>query len=811
MKPRLDGRIWLGLFLLAAAILAFEINLTRIYSVAQFYHLAFMIVSIALLGSGASGTALAIFPALRDGRPHDRLRSCACATGASILGAYLLVNWLPFDSFSVAWDRRQVFILGLHFVALSAPFFFSGLVLGSLLGQLAHEAGAIYAANLMGSAAGCLVALVVPAYTGAEGATALYAGVAALAGVASIESPIAARRPAALGACCLIAFALVDFGMRASGRPSFEFMSLQLSPYKGLSYALQAPGAKTTSRRWNAYSRIDLVEGSATHSVPGLSYRYLESPPIMPGLFVDGDDLSPVATDLQGSEFVSFLPTGIAFGLRPDGNALILEPRGGLDALTGLTLNSGSKTVVEANRLVTDVVPLYADPRLQVQNESGRSFLRRMARTYDVIVISLASGYHPVRSGAYSLGEDYRYTVEGFAEALRHLSPGGILISTRWLQDPPSEDLRLFAMAVTALERTGGDARHRLVAFRGFQTASVLLKNGDFTAAELSEIRRLLASRAFDLSYAPDITAAETNRFNILRESSYYETYNRFIDAPSREAFYDGYEYDVRPPSDDRPFFGHYFTWRQAPQIIAELGRAWQPFGGAGYLVVLALLALAILLATTLILLPVVLAGVARPDRAGLFAIRDLLYFGLLGFGFLLVEIPLLQVFILYLDQPAYATGLVLFSVLFFSGIGSQLSPSLPLRPALAALAFAVLLVPSLLQHAVNQTMGLPLAARMVLTTVMLAPLGMLMGVPFSGRLRLMSQHPRHDGLRSPATEVSWAWAVNGGASVIASILAALLALSFGFSWVLRIGALCYAGAFVTEALGMEESRSRHP
>jgi hypothetical protein len=808
LTPRLDARTWASLFLLATATLAYEINLTRIYSVAQFYHLAFMIVSIALLGLGASGTAIAVIPALHRGNPDERLGPYACAASASILGSYLLINWLPFDSFSLAWDRRQFSILALHYVALAMPFFCSGLVLGAFLSQRAEQAGSIYAANMVGSAAGCLVGLVVPAYMGAEGAVSVYAGAAALAALVSTEPRAAARRPAAFASVLLIAFCLIDAGVRASGAPPFKVLSLRLSPYKGLSYALLAPGAKITYQEWNAFSRIDIVEGSAAHSVPGLSYRYLGSLPRMPGLYVDGDDLSPVARPSMDAAFVAYLPTAIAFALRPEGSVLILEPRGGLDVLTGLTLNSGPKTAVEINRLITAAIPLYSDQRLHVVSESGRSFLRRTTITYDVIVVSLASGYRPVRSGAYSLGEDYRYTVEGFTEALQHLAPGGLLISTRWLQDPPSEDLRLFTLAATALEKAGGEARSQLVAFRGFNAASVLLKNGEFSAVELTEIRRLLGERAFDLSYAPDVAVEETNQYNILQASIYHEAYRNFIELPSREEFYAAYNYDVRPPTDDRPFFGHYFKWRQAPQIIAEFGRAWQPFGGAGYLVVLALLLLAILLASALIFLPVLLRGFARPEKRISFALRDLLYFGLLGFGFLLVEIPLLQTFILYLDQPAYATGIVLFALLFFSGIGSQMSPRIRLRPALVALVVIVLMAPALLRHAVSQTIGFPLAARMALTTLMLAPLGLLLGVPFAGRIRLMHLEPRADKANSPAEKIAWVWAINGSASVVGSILAALLALTFGFTWVLRIGSLCYAGAFIVEALGAAASQS---
>jgi len=328
----------------------------------------------------------------------------------------------------------------------------------------------------------------------------------------------------------------------------------------------------------------------------------------------------------------------------------------------------------------------------------------------------------------------------------------------------------------------------------------VMLRDGAYTEPELSEIRGFLASRAFDLSYAPDVRPDETNQYNILRESKYYEAYIALLNAPSSDAFFDGYEYDVRPPTDDRPFFGHYFKWRQAPQIIAELGRVWQPFGGAGYFVIVALLVLAVLLATALILMPVALRRGRRSGAGSWFSLRDLLFFGLLGLGFLLVEIPLLQLFILYLEQPAYAAGIVLFSLLLFSGIGSRFSSQIPLRHSLILLVAVLLAAPSLLRLLIDGTLDLPLAARVSLTMAMLSPIGILMGIPLPGRIRLMSGSAGVSDSGTQESAIPWAWAVNGAASVVASIVAALLALTFGFSWVLRIGALCYAGALLTEA-----------
>jgi hypothetical protein len=814
-KPDGGRRARLSLFLLSAATLAFEINLTRLFSVAQFYHFAFMIVSIALLGFGASGAALTIFPALQNAEPKQRLSQLGFATGAGILVAYLLTNRLPFDSFSIAWDRRQVWILILHYIALAAPFFFSGMTLGFLLNAFPQSAGRTYAVNLLGSAMGCIAALIAPLFVGAEGMVTLSIALASLAGMISM-SHTRLRHPLLLASFAFFVFSLFDLGLRFAGNPSFAFLELRLSPYKSLSYAMQYPGASVIHRRWNAFSRVDVVRSDAIHSLPGLSYRYLEPLPALDGLLVDGDDLSPVPQPETDSGFVGYLPNALALHLRPEANVLILEPRGGLDIFTALALGSGEITAVEINPLIVNSAPIYDAPRVQVYIESDRSFLRRAGSKHDAIIFSLASSFHPVRSGAYTLAEDYRFTVESFADALARLNPDGLLAAMRWLQNPPSEDLRLFALAVTALENADANPRAQIVAFRGFNTATVLVKNGAFTPGELTSIRAFLAERAFDLTYAPDVRAGETNQYNVLQESKYYQTYLTFLNSNPRESFYDEYEYDVRPPTDDHPFFGHYFKWSQAPQVIAEFGKAWQPFGGAGYFVIVALLVLAILLAVVLILLPVAITKRAMRKTQyaarSTFPLRNLVYFGLLGLAFLFVEIPLLQRFILYLGNPAYAFTAVVFSLLFFSGVGSRLSDRIPVRPSLAVLIILILLAPALLPRLFTLTLGLPLTIRLGLTALVLSPLGLLMGVPFPAGIRLIKREQVR-GRENEAQDASipWIWAVNGAASVVASILSALLALTFGFSWVLRIGALCYAGAWITAWAWLDVPRRRGP
>jgi len=828
-----------GLLLLCAAGLAFQINLTRLFSVAQFYHFAFMIVSLAMLGFGASGTLLFMLPDLGKKQPHKTFGWLALAGGASILGSYQLANLLPFDSFSIAWDPRQAVILALHYLAYTSPFFFIGMASGMLLTCYPASARLTYAANLLGSAFGCGLALLAPSGLGAEGLVVFCAGMAALAAVVGrnpggqendtlSSSPLQRISKAGSQSVCislLLLFVMVDLTSRLAGQPVFRFLELRISPYKSLSYALQVPGARLAWQEWNSFSRVDLVKSPGIRSLPGLSYRYQKLPPPQDGLLVDGDDLSAVVQPGSALEFSEYLPSALAFQLRPQANTLALEPRGGLDILAALHNGAQAVTAVEVNPLVVQAAAhVYQHPGAQWVVEESRSYLRRSQEHFDVIIFCLSSSYHPVSSGAYSLAEDYRYTQEAFHDALARLQPGGLLVITRWLQMPPSESLRAFALAVSALEQRGLSAAERIVAIRGYNTATLLVKNEPFTIPELAQVREFASSRSFDLVYAPGIQPEETNQFNILPEPVYYQAFTRLLTTKPRQAFYDDYPFDVRPPSDDHPFFGHYFKWSQARQALAEIGKTWQPFGGAGYFVILAILGLVLIFAFGLVMLPGYTILKKRPTDGSVStrlprqALPVLAYFAWIGFAYLLVEIPLIQRFILYLGQPAYALTAVLFSMLFFSGLGSRFLPmviqgkpgenKLPLRWALGVLVLLLLLTPVSLPLLFKFTLGLAFPWRMALTVLALAPIGLLMGLPFPTGIDWLAHHyaPKPDTAggsgqnddQKLSAMIAWAWAVNGAASVIAAVLAALLALSWGYSSVFNLGALCYAAAWFT-------------
>lgn len=785
-------------------MLTFELTFTRLFAVAQFYHFAFMVISLALLGLGAAGSLLSVWPQL--GRSPA---SSTAGFAATALLSYAILNLIPFDSYTIAWDRRQVLYLLLTFLGAAIPFLFSGLTIGGLLSADAQRLHRVYAANLAGSGLGCVMFLLLLSRLGGEGA--LFASAVLGIAAAGLFHTSARRLWAVarwvgigLGAASLLALAIL--------RPTWA--ALRLSPYKALSQVLLASDAQHTVSVWSLQGRVDVVESGTIHLMPGLSQNALIArPPLQAGLTLDGDDLKPITAlapqDDLAQTLAAYVPEAVAAALRPDAaHYLIAEPGGGWSVLMALASNVPKVTVIERNPIVVRILQndyegftsgLYRDPRVEMVVAETRAYVRQSRASFDVVLVALSDSFHPVTSGAYSLSEDYRYTVEALSDYLDRLAPNGVLVLTRWLQRPPTESVRMLATIRAALVQRGiAHPEAHVAAFRSLRTMTFVVSLTPLSAADRTAVRSFAALRGYDLVWLPDISPEEVNRYNRLPEPLYYNAaLALFTDA---EGFIASYAYDIRPATDDRPFFFHYFRWRQTPEVIARLGQMWQPFGGSGYLVLVALLILVVVLAALLICGPLVIR------RAGEEAIRapsgvkylTLVYFSMLGMAFLFVEIPLTQHFILFLGQPALALAVVLFAILIFSGLGSLSAPRWPLRPALAALIGVALMTPLLLRSIFALALGWPLVARIMVTIVSLAPLGALMGIPFARGVALVEQ-------RAPGL-IPWAWAINGSASVISGVLAAMVALSWGFSAVLWLGAGGYALALTAISLLMATS-----
>ncbi|MEN8234652.1 MAG: hypothetical protein ABFR89_06980 [Actinomycetota bacterium] len=772
----------------SASALTFEIALTRVFAVAEFYHFAFLIVSMALLGIGASGTLLTVFPKLAAGGPR-RWAWLAGLQAAAIIGAYSVTNWLPFDSFAIAWDRRHLLYLAVYYVALALPFLVGGLIVGILLtGADQPELVAshvIYGGSLVGSGLGCVAAVIGLDTLGGEG-TVVLSAVVALSAAVGFAVLTEHRRQATI-AITAIAVGLVAFAIFVPG-----LFEMKLSPYKGLSGALRFPGAAIVGTEWDRGTRIDLVRSDGIRSLPGLSFAYSGTPPAQDGVAFDGDDLSPIPGLSAGhAEVARHMLTALPWLLRPGADTLVLEPRGGLDVLVALEGGARSVTAVEPHAAVIETLTggdksVYDDPRVRVMAEEPRTFVERTGESFDIIDLALTAPYRPVTSGAYSLAEDYRITVEAFASYLERLEPGGILAAARWVQTPPSEEIRLLGVAAEALLRESVDPSTVVVMLRGYSNALLLVQPDGWSAGDLDEVRAFAEEQRFDLVAMPGPDPFDTNRYNVVPDESYSNLADDLLASADPHDLYAGYDFDITPPTDDHPFFGHYFKWDQTAHVVDTLGRTWQPFGGAGFLVLVAFLVLATLSSLVLIVAPLALRR-----RSGAIALTPgtlrwwtVGYFGLLGLAFLLVEIPLIQLYILLVGDPTTAFAVVLFAVLIASGIGSAISPRIPWVVGAAVLTVMAVASPFLIRSLTQVALPAPFPARVVVGVVALAPLGLLMGTMFPRGVS-------HLEARAPQL-VPWAWGINGAVSVVSAAVAALLALAFGFTAVLVAGAAAY-------------------
>jgi spermidine synthase len=801
--------VYLGVGAVAAATLLYEVALTRIFAIAYGYHFAFLAMSLGLLGFGASGTLLGLRPPSRQPLRSGLLARLAAAASLALVCGYAVSNLIPFDPYRVGWEPSQLVLLAAYLLCYAVAFLLAGLVLGLPLMRWPQRAPGLYGANLAGSAAGAGIALVVLDRADPTVAVLLAGLTAALGSVGFACARSEAEAPAnrewrtdrfiGLTAAGLVLVILWQ-------TPSW--LEIRLSPYKPLSQLESLPDAQVLERKSSAASRIDVVSSSAIHSAPGLTLQYQGSLPEQSAVVLDGEVVLPL-TSREGLThgFIDGLPTALPHHLRPASRTLVLEPGGGLEVLSALELGARSVVAVENNRLLAKLLTsdlssraggVYADPRVELVVSNPRGYLSRPQEAFDLITLALSENRRAVTAGAFSLSETYPLTAEAFDTYLAHLAPEGLLVVHRWLQLPPTEELRAGALVVDALRRAGKSPDTRIIAIRSFSTMLILAKQEPFNQSEIELAKTFARERQFDLVWYPGIQPGEANVANVLRRDRYHESFQQLLS--DEQGFYDRYEYDVSPPRDTRPFFFHFFTWEQTPTVIALLGKTWQPFGGSGYLILVALLVLTTGLSLALLLVPAAAIRRRDPDRLERHnRAPPMVYFAALGLGFLLVEVALVQRFVLYLDHSARSFAIVVFGLLAFSGLGSMWSARLPWRGGLAVLVAVVALYPVVLSTVLPESLGGDLGVRIGITFLLLAPLGFLMGIGFPRGLASL-------GAARPS-RLPLAWGLNGFTSVISAILAPMIALSWGFETVFGCAALAYAVALVA-ARGGPQNRA---
>jgi hypothetical protein len=776
-----------GIALVSFAALLLELSLTRLFSVVLFYHFAFLAISIALLGLGAGG----VFAFVR--RDWLRRWSTSQVAGTACLLACCLtivaLEVVLHSSISLQITRANLWKLTLLYLVSAGPFFCCGMTFAVVFARASGSIPLLYGTDLAGGAIACL--LTVPALNWLGGPNAIICAAVGFAVAAAVWSGTAAWRNTALvmAAACVLLISL-----NLQGR-LFDVIYA-----KGISR--DTPGWVEFAK-WNALSRIEVVNQGGIRAIVIDADASTFIPDVDPehfsGSFWEKHDNS------AGPLLVN--------ALRPNGAFAIIGPGGGEDILRAVANGSKNVTAVEINPAIVNNVMrgryaglslrLYDRPEVHIHLNDGRSFIRQSTETYDVVQMTLVDTWASTAAGAFALSENNLYTKEAFREYFDHLKPDGLLAITRWEFKTPREALRVVSNAMAVLQDAGVQdvTRHFLIISDGLlnedgRPVLVLAKKSPFTLDE--EHTALLHLERFNnlaLIYSPSDRSRQAG-VHPVDPSLPWNPFTALLTSGNPVGFARTYEYNVSPVTDDAPFF--FFTFK-LKHLVAhsplETAIDWKV--NLGLLVLFVLLAISILAVLAFLVLPLALHAPARGESPS-----RLLYFVSIGLGYILVEITLIQRFVLFLGHPVYALTVVIFLMLLSSGFGSLVSRRAlpgPQRIWVAALIVAglTLLYVILLPAWLPRMVGMAFPLKLLVSAGLLIPIGVVMGMPFPAGLRAMapsapalSDARPGEGVQN--NRVEWAWALNAAASVLGAVLAMFVAIGWGLKATLLCATLCY-------------------
>ncbi len=816
----------LALFILSGAILGLELVLVRALGIGHWHHFSHLVISTALLGFGAGGTLVTIFSKSLAANANKIAWLCAAASAMTIPIIFHISQIVPLDELQLIWDGRQVFYLLAYYLLFSIPFFFGAVAVAAVFTSFGRQAHRLYFYNMAGSGLGA-AAIVVLMYGNSPTILLLIISAAGF-----VASALFAHRLRHLASVLTVVFGAIWVVLFTPAGP--WPLDLKISENKSLVYYRNLPDARTLATRYSPLARVDCIDASGIRSFAGLSIAYTGPLPRQMVIISDADGVSAVNRFKTVSELDCFRhttsalayylpgppPSGVqrtttkkAFGEPLTGpKVCVIGSGGGSDVAQALAFGAANVTAVEMNGQVTELLNnelsgfssgIYQRNDVNVIIAEGRSFLETTQRRFDLINISLLDSFSASAAGLYSLNESHLYTIESIEKCLERLNEGGVLSITRMIKLPPRDSLKMLATVTEALLRrkVAKPAEH-IIMIRSYSTATILVCPQPFSDTQIKNARVFASENSFDLVHVPGIEPYQINKFDVLDEPYYYNAAQAIL-SENRETFYDGYDYYIKPATDDRPYFFDFFKFRSLPKMIKALGRRWLVFSEWGYIVLFANLVQAVITSTILILLPVwICKGLKKVHTSRLSVLS---YFLLLGFSYMFIEMAFIQKMTLLVGRPVLGVAMTLLSFLLFSGCGSLATErcyslfsrqSLLVKVAVAAIALAALANIFLFRSAFDYLVGLSQPLRILLGIAIIAPLAFFMGIPFPTALRCV--HLKAEVL------TAWGWAANGFASVVGAVLGTLLAVSTGFTAVaiLAVGLYTIAAIISPKVVG---------
>jgi hypothetical protein len=792
---RVDRPLMIALALLSAAVTAQQIAVMQVLGWMHWHHFAYMVVAIALLGFGISGTVLSLARVALL-RHSDRLlpwllfgAAITMPLGVRLAQSEALAVDLPLIFFAPQNAWRLAALCGL----LLPPFFCGGLATALILTAKARQAGLYYSASLAGAGAGGLL------------------GLALIARLAPPLLPVAAALPAwAAGAFLwprLSRLARVGVLLTAGllGAMGLGPGELTSSQFKPLQRTLDLPEARIIASRPGAHGWVQVVAAPAMRPSPAVSLAFGDVIPSQPAVFINGIPYGslPPAGGSETAAWLDYTTDAAAFVVTKSETVLLLENGPGGWPVLAQRHGAADVIVVEPNRALVELLtegeaplaPEWRGPGVRVETIGGRAFLSRGDARFDVIRFP-AVGAFGGSAGLGAASEQFLLTREAMQEAWQRLSPRGVIAVTAWMEFPERNPLRLLATLVEALDAEGASPRAHLVAVRGWATVTYLVGREAWDAAGIAALRTWADEMGFDPLVLPGLEVAERDAYHAWQNPAFFSMVDQLLDGP-RENLYREYPFQLRPATDQRPYFSQFMRRAKTDELREAFGARAMPFFELGSLVVGLTFVLLAGLAVVCIVLPLVRLGWKAPGKAAV-----MLYYSGLGAGFMLIEIGVMLHAHAWLGSPVVAAAVVLTTLLFASGVGSLVSERFRAEPRIqqrvvVGIASASVVAGVLLAALASLARAWPVWGQVTALLLLVGSLGAAMGMAFPiGLRRLESVRPAH---------VPWAWAINGCVSVATPAGAMLLAMSAGFGALFVAGAAAYLVALAGAWLGRKE------
>lgn len=773
------SQVYLCVGLTTLATLLLELSLTRIFSVVFYYHLAFLAISIALFGLGIGG----VFSYVAAGWKaplYTRLGRLSAANSFLVMLALIVI--LIQKNNLTDWN------LALIYFTTALPFFVSGTIVSLAISETIERVNRVYFFDLLGAATGCLLLIPLLEWFG---------------GPSTVVS----------AAIFFAAAAAIWFSMSGSVRGRVFSVALALVlvavvVYNQKHHIIEPTHAKNQTLKdeffikWNSFSRIAVVHLPEEHR---------------DSIVIDADAATAIfnydLNHLTANERRDVLEQGPAlpYVVRPGAKALIIGPGGGWDVARALASGSHDITAVEINPIIANTVMqqkypqlshnLYLRPDVHVHVEDGRSFVRRSTEKYQVVQATLVDTWASTAAGAFALSENNLYTTDAFRDYLSHLTDDGVVAFTRWGFNPPRESLRLVSLAIEALRQLGetNPAAHVIVGRSGSVGGwgaqdTVLVARKPLSGEDIARAHTLFAAAKMEEVYVPGGPGG--NQFYDLLRS------------PNPAEYQHNYTFDISPVTDNRPFFFYTVQPRDLWTFLTTASKESADYKiNKAVPLLFGLMAVSVLATLLIIVAPPLVLGTRLPRHPGIRGF--LLYFLFIGAGYILIEVALIQKFVLFLGHPVHALWVVIFSMLVSSGIGSNASRRLlgkdegRLIKLLGCVALGVSLLAVVVSTALGALVWLPFAAKVIMTVALIAPIGFLMGMPFPTALtRLEEWH---------APSVRWAWSLNAASSVLGSVGALVSAIYLGLVQTMIIGGVFYLAALAVIARGRTGEAAPQP